>query len=57
MTEEELKQSLQEERKKRSEACTTELQALMDKHNCTLDVVTILRSGQSPLVQIEVVAK
>jgi hypothetical protein len=57
MTEEEMKQALSEERKKRADICSKELQELLEKHNCALDVATVIRSGQAPVMQIEILAK
>ncbi len=46
---------LQAEQKGRVDACQAELQAVLDKYRCRLDISVILRAGQV-IPQVQVVA-
>ena len=47
---------LEAEAKNRAEACQAEVQAILDKYQCTLDVIVILKAGQF-IPQIKIVSK
>lgn len=46
---------LQKEREERVKTCQDEIQAVLDKHHCTLDVSVVLRVGQV-IPQVQVIA-
>lgn len=56
LTPTEAKAILQQEAQTRVEACQAEVQKVLDKYNCTLDVMVILKAGQV-IPQVQIVSK
>jgi len=56
MNEQRAKMVLEDEKKKRAQACTEELQGLMKKYNCSLDPQVLLRANAATQVLINIVA-
>jgi len=47
---------LEKERQERIQQCAAEIEAALQRHGCRLDVAMILRPGQAPMAQTQVVA-
>lgn len=53
ITEDQAKALLEEEKKKRVDACKKELEEVTKKHNCTLDVaIVVSQSGNTPIINV-----
>ena len=50
------KKALMDDNKKRSDLCRKEMAQVLKKHNCSMDVVTIIRTGVQPVHQVNVIA-
>ena len=44
-------------RQRRAEQCSLEVNAILEKYRCAFDVVLVLRGGQLPTSQVNVVAR
>lgn len=55
-TTEDAKKLLLADQEARKAACGKELEELMKKHGCTLDVSMILKNGQAPVTQLSIIA-
>lgn len=56
LTPTEAKAILQQEAQQRVEACQAEVQKVLDKYQCAIDVAILLRAGQV-IPQVQIVAK
>ena len=57
MNADEAKKALAEEQKKRSDECTKEVSAVLEKYNCVISPFKISRPGDADSWGIEIVAK
>lgn len=56
LTASQAKAILQQEAQQRVEACQAEIQTILDKYQCTIDVVVILRANQV-IPQVQIISK